>query len=241
MAYLKSNREPATGESIKLATAKDTASQIYEDLKSAILNLELEPGTLISEAGLCERYGVSRTPVRTAMHRLADKDLIELLPYQQTSVSLIDIDRVKEFVYARVAIEEAVIEDFIERGEPLLYEDVDHLIRKQQIVLGDDDFRPVDFYRLDSMMHELWFRAMGKMALWQMFQDSVDYTRMRMLDIKEEGDYRQIVADHVELLDVMRRGRKERVHEIISRHLYGGINRIEDRMTEKVSSYFKRV
>lgn len=241
MASLKSNRELATGESIKLATAKDTASQIYEDLKSAILNLELEPGTLISEAGLCERYGVSRTPVRTAMHRLADKDLIELLPYQQTSVSLIDINRVKEFVYARVAIEEAVIEDFIERGEPLLYEDVDHLIRKQQIVLGDADFRPVDFYRLDSMMHELWFRAMGKMALWQMFQDSVDYTRMRMLDIKEEGDYRQIVADHVELLDVMRRGCKDRVHEIISRHLYGGINRIEDRMTEKVSSYFKRV
>ena len=96
-----------------MGTAKDMASIIYEDLKEGILDLTLEPGSPVSEAALCERYEASRTPVRTALHRLADQNLIELLPYQQSTVSLIDFEAVKEFIYARVAIEDRVIRDFI--------------------------------------------------------------------------------------------------------------------------------
>lgn len=226
-------------EVIQLGTAKDMASIIYEDLMEGILDLTLEPGSPVSEAALCERYEASRTPVRTALHRLADQNLIELLPYQQSTVSLIDFEAVKEFIYARVAIEDRVIRDFIALDKPLLLEDVNHLIRKQEILLGEESFRPHDFYDLDVEMHEIWFRATGKLALWKLFNVSYDYTRVRILDIKEEKDYKAIVDDHKDLIAAIRVKDLASIHPIIERHLNGGVERISGRLDGKIGKYFK--
>lgn len=224
---------------IKVSNAKDMASIIYEDMRDRILDLSLEPGSPISEAEICEKYDASRTPVRTAFHRLADQGLIELLPYQQSTVSLIDMERVKEFIYARVAIESNVITDFISHYQPLLVEDISHLIRKQQITMQEETFRAQDFYYLDVQMHEIWFASEKKLALWKMFNVSSDYTRVRILDIKEEKDYQAILDDHVELIQAIRDRNVDAVHPIISRHLNGGVRRIEERMNDKIKKYFK--
>lgn len=224
---------------IKLSTAKDMASIIYEDLRDKILDLVLEPGSPVSENELCEQYDASRTPVRTALHRLADQNLIDLLPYQQSIVSLIDFEAVKEFIYARIAIETSVIRDFIDLDQPLLVEDVNHVIRKQEILLKENTFRPHDFYNLDVMLHEIWFKATEKLSLWKIFNTSVDYTRVRILDIKEEKDYQAIVSDHKDLIAAIRDKDYDSVGPVINRHLYGGVNRIQERMSSKIGKYFK--
>lgn len=214
-------------------------SLIYENLRDRILDLSMEPGMPISEASICEKYGASRTPVRTAMHRLSDQHLIDLLPYQQSIVSLIDLEAVKEFIYARVAIETSVIKDFIGHCEPLVVEDIAHLVRKQQITLQDGDFKPQDFYELDVAMHEIWFTFEDKLALWRLFNANTDYTRVRILDIKEEKDYQAILDDHIELVQAIRDRNCDAVYPIVLRHLTGGVKRIEERMNDKIKSYFK--
>ena len=113
---------------------------IYEDFSEKILSLEYKPGMPFSENDVCEMYKASRTPVRTALQRLADKGLIDLLPYQKTRVSKIDLEAVKQLIYSRAAIEDRGIRDFMTLDDPLLIEDVEHLIRKQQIVLASEDF-----------------------------------------------------------------------------------------------------
>ena len=165
--------------------------------------------------------------------------MIDLFPYQQSRVSLIDVDAVREFIYARVAIEDCVIRDFLAIGNNLLLEDVSHLIRKQEIVLSEENFSPEDFYFLDVAMHEIWFRATKKLSLWALFNSSVDYTRIRILDIKEEKDYQTIIDDHVELLSYIREQKVDEIHPVVRRHIYGGLVRIEERMNDKIKNYFK--
>ena len=46
---------------------KNRGELVFETLKQEILDLKLEPGRLISENDICERFGVSRTPVRDAL------------------------------------------------------------------------------------------------------------------------------------------------------------------------------
>ena len=46
---------------------KNRGEQVFETLKREILDLKLEPGRMISENEICERFGVSRTPVRDAL------------------------------------------------------------------------------------------------------------------------------------------------------------------------------
>ncbi|WP_322896062.1 MULTISPECIES: GntR family transcriptional regulator [unclassified Yoonia] len=63
---------------------------VYESLRDEILNLILAPGSPIDEVQLAERFGMSRTPIREALVRLAGEGLVETLPNRSTMVSNID-------------------------------------------------------------------------------------------------------------------------------------------------------
>ncbi len=52
------------------------AEQVYDRLSEAILAGELAPGAKISEPALARQYGVSRGPLREALHRLQERKLI---------------------------------------------------------------------------------------------------------------------------------------------------------------------
>ena len=51
---------------------------LYEDLKRQILTMELDPDTDLDEAGLCERYGLSRTPVAGDLPAVAGEGYVEI-------------------------------------------------------------------------------------------------------------------------------------------------------------------
>lgn len=64
--------------------------RVYDILRDEILELTLAPGSPIDEAQLAERFGLSRTPIREALVRLAGEGLVETLPNRSTMVSNID-------------------------------------------------------------------------------------------------------------------------------------------------------
>src|SRR4028119_1905117 len=51
--------------------------QVYEAIEGAIVRSELGPGALLGDRQLAEALGVSRTPVRDALHRLESSGLVE--------------------------------------------------------------------------------------------------------------------------------------------------------------------
>src|SRR6187399_3214285 len=60
------------------------AEQVYRGLREAIITCRLEPNEAISENRLCGLFGVSRSPVRTAITRLAEDGLIDIFPQRGT-------------------------------------------------------------------------------------------------------------------------------------------------------------
>ena len=59
---------------------------LYEDLKRQILTMELDPDELLDEMDLCERYGLSRTPVREVFRRLAGEGYVDIRENRGTRV-----------------------------------------------------------------------------------------------------------------------------------------------------------
>ena len=118
-----------------MAGQRDTAQYIFETLKEEILSLELKPAEEITEADLCKRFDASRTPVRTAIQRLSDIDLVEIAPYQYTRVSLIDFSSARQMIFMRIVLESRILSDFIDKANDFLIEDLEHIIRKQDILL----------------------------------------------------------------------------------------------------------
>ena len=72
----------------------------YEALRDEILTLRLEPGALLDETSLAERFGMSRSPVREALIRLAGDELVVTLSNRSTVVAPIDIQAFPKYVEA---------------------------------------------------------------------------------------------------------------------------------------------
>lgn len=72
----------------------------YETIHDEILSLALAPGQLLDETTLAERFGMSRSPVREALIRLAGEDLVVMLPNRSTIVAPIEITSFPKYVEA---------------------------------------------------------------------------------------------------------------------------------------------
>ena len=73
---------------------------VYEALRRDILTLALAPGALLDETSLADRFGLSRSPVREALIRLASDDLVTTLPNRSTIVTQVEISTIPKYVEA---------------------------------------------------------------------------------------------------------------------------------------------
>ncbi|WP_207623634.1 GntR family transcriptional regulator [Rhodobacter calidifons] len=72
----------------------------YETLRDEILALQLQPGAVLDETSLAERFSMSRSPIREALIRLAGDDLVVTLSNRSTVVAPIDVQSFPKFVEA---------------------------------------------------------------------------------------------------------------------------------------------
>jgi len=82
---------------------------VTEQLRSAIVGLDLKPGELLDKGLICERLGVSRFPVSEALARLQTEGLVEIMPQRGSMVSRVRIGDVVEFMLIRKALESEAI------------------------------------------------------------------------------------------------------------------------------------
>ena len=96
--------------------AKNKKAHAISDLKKRVLTIDLAPGAVLDEVLLSTEYGLSRTPMREVLQRLAGEGYINLETNRGASVSSMDISTMRAFfqtapmVYAaisRLATEQA--------------------------------------------------------------------------------------------------------------------------------------
>ncbi len=219
---------------------KNRGEQVLSTLKQEILTLELKPGQSISENEICMRFDVSRTPVREALRRLQEQGFVHTIPYSGTYVTLLSLKNIREMIYMRVAVELMVMRDFMKIATPLLYEEVRHQIRCQELLIQELQFESEIFYKMDAQLHAIWFQATGKTSLWEFIQaQQLHYTRFRMLDSAMETDFSRIVKEHAEMLACMEAKDETGLEEILKKHLYISINRLKGSIESDYKEYFE--
>jgi len=100
-------QNPAPMNHSRRAKGTNTA-WLYQELRREILSLSVQPGENLEERELVERFGVSRTPVREALIRLAADGLVMLLPNRGARVATVDLHDFPRFVEAYDLIQRAV-------------------------------------------------------------------------------------------------------------------------------------
>lgn len=221
-------------------TFKNRGELVFETLKREILDLKLEPGTMIGENDICERFGVSRTPVRDALRLLQEQGFVETIPYRGTYVTLLSLDNIKQMIYMRVAVETMVLRDFMLVQSPVVMEDIRHAIARQKAMIAEPGFGPEQFYRMDADMHSIWFGAVRRQKLWEMLQaQQLHYTRFRMLDFITETDFMRIIGEHEEIFRLIGEKDEKGLEEALKEHLYYSMKRMRRSIEVDYKDYFE--
>lgn len=82
---------------------------VYEELKSAIVDLRLAPGEPLREATLADRLGVSKTPIREALTRLEQEGLVETTSFKGAAVTRYSRQDLVEIYELRELLENAAV------------------------------------------------------------------------------------------------------------------------------------
>ena len=168
-------------------------------LRQMIFDGELEDGSRVPEKILCERFDISRTPLREALKVLANEGLITLLPNKGARVSRLtpeDIDEVFPVMGALEAVAgemaaNAITEEGIAEIRALHYQMALHHTRKERL----------EYFSLNQQIHERILEAAGNPTLSQMYKTlSGRIRRARYIANISQERWDQAMQEHESIL-----------------------------------------
>src|SRR6185437_13859115 len=97
---------------------QSVVDHVYTALRERILSGDLPRASKLRQVSLAEEMGVSRTPLREALRRLAAEGLVDFSPNRGATVSELDFGDMRHAWAARVALEPGAARLAAERRDP---------------------------------------------------------------------------------------------------------------------------
>lgn len=202
------------------------AGQSYEALRQAVLKGELSPDSIWSDRELCEKFGLSRTPVREAILRLQNEQLVQIVPRKGTRILPLRVNDVREIHQLTKALElEAAL--LVSRN----YRDIEELapirtaIEEMEAAMDANDREA--WVKADTTFHYLVVDMSGNRRLASIYESlrgQTDRARYFALHIREMPV--QSTIEHREMYEALV-NRDFRQIEVTYRHHW-------DRTTEEL-------
>ena len=204
---------------------KNLKEQVFDELKSRILYAKLSPGVKISDNEVARELGISRTPVREALVRLAGHGLVEELPNRGFKVRVLTIHQIEDLYVMREALEVLAVRLAI----PNLDSDKKHilgqLLKSYVPIVNTQDF--VKHIQLDHKFHYQIVSYSNNAFLTQTFRSLQDQIRIvRHYEHLRSASYQKVYNDHQKIFDFMVRGETARAKSAMSRHILQAMKNI---------------
>ncbi len=211
---------------LKLNPRQNTVEQIHAILREEIIGFQLRPGEAIPEKDLCQRFGVSRTPIREACQRLSYEGLVEILPQRGTFVSRINLQDVREDHFIRMTMEAATVQHAAESIAAEQVEALEFNLRNQQFCL--ERANTEELYRLDQEFHRLIAGVGHSEKVWRVIDSAkLQLDRVRVLTYALPQYLEQIVHQHRALFEAIAAHHPEQAAQALQKHLTDVLSHIE--------------
>lgn len=210
--------------------------QVYGVLRQAIVGARLAPGRGLSEKDLAELLGVSRTPVREALSKLADEGLVVILPQAGSFVAPLSYDGVIDAQYIRELLECGVVGDLARRMTTEDLAGLGALIAAQKQAVAADDLS--GFHALDEEFHRTLARLSGHPSVWTAIdQAKMQIDRVRRLSLPDPGRPAIAIAQHEAILAALGARDVRAAGTAMRRHLRE-VLKILDELRARVPGFF---
>ncbi len=176
------------------------SASIVATLKERIIHWQYPPEHRLTEAELCQKFSVSRSPVREALRTLATDGFVKKMPNRGYAVKQYNLREIEELYEVRLALELFVVECLAKRGTPKK-DDIDALKRTWTGLLNGSSKKDEELARLDTLFHETLAHAAGnKSLLRQLRAINERLLLFRMIDFGKAHRAESTCHQHLEIL-----------------------------------------
>ena len=192
--------------------------QLTGRLRTLIVEGELAPGTRVPERELCDRFQVSRTPLREALKVLASEGLLELAPNRGARVAQLTVEAVEELFPVMGALEALAGELAARRITTEGLAEVRAL--HYQMVLHYERGELAPYFRLNQQIHERILDWAGNPTLVTLYRGLAGrIRRARYVANMTRDRWAQAVAEHEEILRALEARDGVALAQVLKRHL----------------------
>ena len=204
-------------------TAKSLEEKVYIALEDAILAGEYKRGDSLTEMSICKKLGVSRTPVRSALHRLCEEGLIEIMPNRGAVVVGMSDDDLADIYKIRIKLEGLASAMAAKRMSGEEKAALTEAVELSEFYLSKGDVEKLK--ELDSTFHIIIYKASGNRMLCKILSELHRNIRSyRKLSLTVPGRLEKSIEEHKKILAAINSGDEKAAEEITSRHIENAMN-----------------
>lgn len=226
-----------TDDPSRLSAHVPASALVYSEVRSRIVSLQLPPQTTLSRAELAEQFNVSQSPVREAILRLEQDGLVASYPQSRTEVTKIDVARIREEHFLRIATECEVVRQ-LSRLQPQTALAKAKGVIKMQEALVDDIEQAGLFRQLDEAFHAALFAGAGQSNLHaHVTARCGNLARVRSLDLPRAVKMVSVLKGHRAAIEMIEAGDGEAAARAMRGHLSGTMERLPEIIKENRSLF----
>jgi GntR family transcriptional regulator, rspAB operon transcriptional repressor len=220
----------------KRRKAETAADLLHRRLRHEIVTLAWRPGSPISEKEIAAAHGVSRTPVREALLRLAEEGLVEITPKSGTHVARIPVVALGDSMFAREALELMLVRKAAARARASDVAAMRAIILRQRECVEAGD--APGFHANDEALHLAIAEAAGHPGVWAMIlQIKVQLDRMRRLTLPNFDWLRHVIDEHEAIVEGIASGQPDRAAAAMQTHIHS-LKSVLDEVSNMNPDYF---
>ena len=204
-----------------LPTRKSAGQHVFEYLKQAIIRGGIVPGSRLVESRIADSIGVSRTPVREALHKLGSQGFLKKLPAGGFTVLGLTSQDIDETFGIRSVLESYAARLAAENHTPEGLAGLEKKIQEYQncLELG----QAAELEKINTRFHELLYTLSNSPRLIKMINDlKAQIHRFRHIILSRENMARQSNQDHRRMVAAIRAHDADGVEKLVREHILRG-------------------
>lgn len=206
-----------------MQNTKPLQQTAYDYIQSLILNDQFQYDQIYSETKLSKEIGISRTPVRDALLRLAQEKYIDIIPSKGFCLHQLTHQDIVETFQVRSAIEGyctyQITQNYNSDSSNILFAKLsDLLVLQKEIANTSKDINK--FVDYDNRFHIETVAHIGNSTFDQLFGSFLyQIKRLAILSLKHEGRMAATIKEHESILNAMRSGDLANIYDITMLHM----------------------
>lgn len=217
---------------VQLLNYPDLGERVYEVVRDQIVTCELAPGSPIPVVELSRQLGVSLTPVRDALNRLAAEGLVEDVPRKGYFVASLNTEDVADLLHARRLMELAAVEEGVGRIEPRELAEMRRLAGEMEALLDADGHYAdyAEFSKRDSQFHQVLVGTAKNKHLVKVYRSLSVHVHIYRTNLAAQAGYHRgpaTVSEHRAILRGLEAGDVDGLKTAISEHVRGVVSEFQ--------------